>query len=80
MKDGGPAFPSANEIKFGDYATSGHSGMTLRQWYKGAALMGVVQAGIVQANLESRDTTRDIAKWCAVIADALLREDEEASK
>lgn len=27
MKDGGPAFPSANEIRLGEYRTTGHSGM-----------------------------------------------------
>jgi hypothetical protein len=78
--DGGPAFPgeSGQEMMSnGQWREPSYSGMTLRQWYKGMALLGTVQSGIVTANVEQRNPTKDIATWCAAISDALIAEDRE---
>ncbi|CAE6899834.1 hypothetical protein [Paraburkholderia domus] len=32
VKDDAPAFPSTNDVRFGDLVTPGHSGMTLRAY------------------------------------------------
>lgn len=68
MKDGGSAFPCWHGDVWQD-------GITLRQWYKGMALMGM---------LANRDYTGnscgEVAKMTGDYADAMLREDEEAGK
>jgi hypothetical protein len=59
--DGGPAFPSVGRV----------TGMSVRQWYKGMAIL----------TFRSPDCTEDyIASVTASIADAMIAEDEEAAK
>jgi hypothetical protein len=67
---GGPAYPSANEVEFGNVMTKGHPGMTLRDWFAGQALQGLCKdtawdyaRGICNAELIKRS-------W--VIADAMI--------
>jgi len=37
-----PAFPSGNEVTLGDLRSSGHSGMTLRDYFAAAAMQGMM--------------------------------------
>ena len=74
--DGGPAFPMAGEqryndpvhgiIKPSDIWGNGFPGMTLRDYFAGQALAGVVSDG---------DSARpeDIARWSYQYADAMLK-------
>ena len=68
-KDGGPAF--------GHAAENGHCcGMTLRQWYAGQALAGLLAApsDSVRPDLgpDARDNPHKAATWCVEFADAML--------
>lgn len=36
--DGGPAFPSSNDVSFGDTVTHGHAGLSLRDYFAAHAL------------------------------------------
>lgn len=73
--DGGRAFPSANELKFdgpmGEFGTSGHAGMTLRDYFAVRAM----QAALAQGCHDSTATELWIAacaRMAYVAADALL--------
>lgn len=46
-KDGGPAYPSSNEVSVGEFVTGGHAGMTLRDYFAGQALAGMLAKRIV---------------------------------
>jgi hypothetical protein len=59
--DGGPAFPA---VRFAD---SGDKGMSMRQWYQGMALQGLLAKGVPVL-----DAVR-LAKGAAI---AMLRDDE----
>ena len=59
--DGGPVFPPGSDIGF-------MPGMTLRQWYKGMAIMG--QAA-------DSEPCEKLAAWAGELADALIAEDRE---
>ena len=72
MKDTSrPAFPSANEIKLGDYSTFGHTGVTKREWYAAVAMTVVIDTAIAQKNTL---TPEDFAGKCFDIADAMIFE------
>lgn len=66
--DGGPAFPVApcGTGDPRDGMTTGHDGMTLRDWFAGQAL-----AGILASPDKTRSFTR-IAEECYKQADAML--------
>lgn len=70
--DGGWAFPVKSSLQSG-------CGMTLRQWYAGLAMQGLVPRVI-----DSMDPIGDLDKCVAQIAfqvaDALIAEDKEAEK
>jgi hypothetical protein len=38
INKGGPAFPSSNEVTIGDWRSSGHSGMNLRDYFAARAM------------------------------------------
>lgn len=64
-----PAFPSSNDVHCGDSRTTGHSGMTLRDWFAGQALSSIgayFKADNVSAIPNS------LAEGCYKIADAML--------
>jgi len=68
-KDGGPAFPipGPKELEF----TSGRSyGMTMRQYYKAAAITGITASPSFNPA-----ASEVIAGWVSRIADAMLAED-----
>ena len=67
--DGGPAFPYFPT----EYSHRNAEGMTLRQYYKAAAIQGILSS-------EDEDfiyTPRRAAERAAEIADAMIEEDEE---
>ena len=64
MNDGGPAFPTAWE------SIHGGTGMTLRQWYAGQALIGLVIRDEITGRGES--WVAGYAKDALEIADAVL--------
>ena len=77
-KDGGPAFPHPMIQKWpeGGNLLGGADGMTLRQWYAGQALAGLLAApsdSISQdVGPDARDNPHKAATWCVEFADAML--------
>lgn len=69
-KDGGAAFPCHTNPLPGKLANA-PQGMTLRQYYKAAALL---------SNRDPNLHVENIAVTTGVLADALLSEDEEHAK
>ncbi len=65
-KDGGPVFPAL--LKVGHVAKS-EGGMSLRDWFAGQAMQGLIAAGG-----EMIAGHEDDAKWCIARADALIAE------
>jgi len=49
-----PAFPSGNEVTLGDLRSSGHSGMTLRDYFAAKAMQGF---------LSNDNLLRESCKW-----------------
>ena len=62
-----PAFPSSNEVTLGDLRSSGHSGMTLRDYFAAKAMQGML-AGLLAYG-------RDIV-WSHIAEDAYKQADE----
>lgn len=61
INDGGPAFPTQNGCR-------NDEGMTLRDWFAGMALQGIINNDNAFANMSDRD----IAENCWTAADAML--------
>lgn len=78
MKDGGPAFPVILN-DFRDFDQHPAQGMTLRDWFAGQALMGLVDKTSPQEVIRGYGavTPRLIAVACGVLADAMLAEREK---
>ena len=71
--DGGPAFPAIEIQEYGSMASEEiHTGMSLRQYYAGKALQGVIVAIMSQEN--HRWSSGDFASEAVEIADAMLAE------
>lgn len=70
--DGGPAFPSSNDVKLGDIGTHGHAGMSLRDFFAGQALAGWL-ASFSEDEVVDRPS---IVTFAYGIADAMLAERE----
>lgn len=77
MKDGGPAFPIANTYQPWNHDRSEYDGvvteidapgMSLRDWFAGQALAGLMVRGALQAEATAY-----------LVADAMLREREKQS-
>lgn len=68
-----PAFPCHTNPLPGKLANA-PQGMTMRQYYKAAALSGLLSSELV--NVEPGNVVHD----CAVYADAMLAEDEQHAK
>lgn len=80
--NGGPAFPFNYEIGFdmpdGKRVSTkaANPGMTMRQWYKGMALQGLMSMVSNRRDHLSADEKVDVmAKEAGLVADALLAED-----
>ena len=81
MDNGGPAFP--HEYKFSDGTANRDDGMSLRDWFAGMALQGLVNAGYRELTNGSVDPEGEvkyvsleshIAGDCFKQADAMLEE------
>lgn len=66
--DGGPAFP-INHPHCPDPST----GMTLRQWYAGMAMQGVIASGTVTGN-DFNETSKEVSGFAFGVADAMIKE------
>lgn len=69
MTDDGPAFPQALSMEE-DYP--GSSGMSLRDWFAGQALAGVL-ANLSQMDKVARNDIARQARDCYLMADAMLK-------
>jgi hypothetical protein len=67
INDGGPAFPSTNNVRVGDCMTGGHAGMTLRDYFAAKAM--VMKFGETGTSI----TVDDMAVRCYAMADAMLK-------
>jgi hypothetical protein len=63
-----PAFPSSNEVTLNDWVSSGHSGMTLRDYFAAKAMQSLLTHE--QALATERNLT---AKGAYAFADAMLK-------
>lgn len=68
--DGGPAFPIQHDDRPGAYEA--HPGMSLRDWFAGQALAGVL------ADHTLRGTAKSFAEKAYELADAMLAERAKA--
>lgn len=66
IDNGGPAFPSGNEVTLGNWRSSGHSGMNLRDYFAAKAMQAWISRG-------DDNGENDIAKWSYDMADAMLK-------
>ena len=66
--DGGYAYPCA-----GLHGCNGSYGMTLRQWYAGLAMQGLLTGGY--ASMVTTKNIKDIKEVAFLMADAMLAED-----
>ena len=77
---GGPAFPvpihkHSFDTRPSDFADTGMQGMTLRDWFAGQALVGILADGAMV-----RKPPSEIAKMAYVFADAMIAEREKGTK
>jgi len=82
IKDGGPAFPCHTNPLPGKLANA-PQGMTMRQYYKAAALGGMISNMDILQQVDALTTSgtdgfKVIATMAARYADAMLAEDERA--
>lgn len=67
----GPAFPSGNDVVLGDWRSSGHSGMSLRDYFAAKELIRM-EYGQCMVNDVSSAYDR-LAAHCYKMADAMLK-------
>lgn len=70
--DGGPAFPVQGSPKYGD-----RNGMSLRDWFAGQALAGILAAAERTGVADGRYPDKEIAKVAVMFGDATLAELEK---
>ena len=85
--DGGPAFPVVAGSGYYDseeedaILLDGYPGMSLRQYYAGQAMVGILSKfGDAYTGLNRGTGPADVAKFCTVQADALIAELEKGSE
>jgi hypothetical protein len=61
-----PAFPSSNEVKVGNCISSGHMGMTLRDYFAAKAMQRLLTSDDV-------DVSYATALLCYRMADAMMK-------
>ena len=74
--DGGPAFPVPDTYHQNGQVEYGATGMSLRAWYAGKALVGVLAScGPLKPDprLSQSDLDKLVAESCVRIADAMLQ-------
>ena len=74
-----PAFPSSNEVTLNDWVSSGHSGMTLRDYFA-ARGMETLMTKVVSELERKHHSIKDAqqiqnvyASMCYAMADAMLK-------
>ncbi len=72
---GGPAFPVVSESGVGHAAA--FRGMTLRDWFAGQALAGMLAASPSETGLQARSNALKAAVWAYEFADAMIEEREK---
>ena len=84
-KDGDPAFPSSNDVIVGDIGTSGHPGLSMRDYFAAKAMQAQIIADAISGAVvrakggEYYDlSTSDIARLSFDQAEAMLAEREKA--
>jgi len=83
IKDGGPAFPPIRLLVDGDRFTriEGPEGMSLRDWFAGMALQGLLACPQVrQVTKPLKDESTVIASEAFDYADAMLAEREKGTQ
>lgn len=65
-RDGGPAFPEAIAVGPAGDVYPGFSGMSLRDWFAGQALTGLI------AHPSAEGSVQSITQWAYDYADAML--------
>jgi hypothetical protein len=70
INDGGPAFPSTIQYFPDDKNANEEQGMTLRDWFAGQALAGMISA--VDPKSEGSQAIKPIAEAAYDFADAML--------
>jgi hypothetical protein len=75
INDGGPAFPFEYEMSVG-LGRVPHTGMSLRDWFAGQALAGMLDFSECTSYDISGNASADIARTAYRIADALLQSRE----
>ena len=75
-KDGGPAFPISTIDGYNN------SGMTMRQWYKGMAIQGMMANNEILERITEGSGMKFefLAKSTGEIADAMVAEDQAHAK
>jgi hypothetical protein len=68
-----PAFPSSNEVKVGNCISSGHMGMTLRDYFAAKAMQGLMHNYHPCDFLEHNGWLEDISMASYQLADAMLK-------
>ena len=72
--DGGPAFPRSEDAVSNTNKDFDLGGMTLRQWYKGQALQGLLASP--SHDPDNKIWTNDrLAEYSGIVADAMIEED-----
>ena len=77
IKDGGPAFPTEHlETGYETQPYMPHSGMSLRDWFAGMALCGIMSTVPINAPFRSKE----VARVAYRLANAMLAEKEQRKK
>jgi hypothetical protein len=68
-----PAFPSSNEVTLNDWVSSGHSGMSLRDYFAAKAMQGLMHNYHPCDFLEHKGWIEDISMASYQLADAMMK-------
>ena len=71
--DGGPAFPYSALTPEGPEMYSDSTGMSLRDWFAGQALAGMLLSSF-PPSIPTHDAAKKRAQWAYVHADAMITE------
>ena len=78
--DGGPAFPVPTDMSGGEAFYLATPGMSLRDWFAGQALAGLIGSGnlIAEAQAKNEDVSSFAARIAFKAADAMLTTRKES--